>query len=84
MLIGPSISRLRPIVCTSLLAWLLSPIMSPVAQTNHTTRTTKRDAANSQNAELKSLYEAQILTSSSLDRVDLYARGVIVDVVATQ
>jgi hypothetical protein len=44
--------------CISYLALLFAPLTSPVAQTNWATKPTERSAANSRNAELKSLYEA--------------------------
>ena len=81
MLIVPSISRLRLMACISLLAWLFTPITSPVAQTNRTTKTTKRDAANSQNAELKSLYEAhqwfKLRDAVQAKRASAFYRGVV-------
>jgi hypothetical protein len=52
------ISRLRLSVCISFLALLFAPFTLPVAQTNRATKPPKASAAYSQNAELKSLYEA--------------------------
>jgi hypothetical protein len=69
------------LVCISLLAWLFTPITSLVAQTNRTTKPTKRDAANSQNAELKSLYEAhqwfKLRDAVQAKRASAFYRGVI-------
>lgn len=68
-------------VCITLVAWLFTPITSPVAQTNRATKTTKRDAANSQNAELKSLYEAhqwfKLRDAVQAKRTSAFYRGVV-------
>jgi len=68
-------------VCISLLAWLFTPSTSPVAQTNRTTKPTKRDVANSQNAELKSLYEAhqwfRLRDAVQAKRASAFYRGVV-------
>ncbi len=88
-LIVPSISRLRLLVCISLLAWLFTPIISPLAQTNSATKTTKREAANgqsveladSQGAKLKSLYEAhqwfKLRDAVQAERASAFYRGVV-------
>jgi predicted aspartyl protease len=74
-------SGLRLLVWISLLVWLFTPITSLVAQTNRTRKTTKRDAANSQNAELKSLYEAhqwfKLRDAVQAKRASAFYRGVI-------
>lgn len=65
----------------SLLAWVFTPIISTVAQTNSATKTTKRDAANSQSEELKSLYEAhqwfKLRDAVQAKRVSAFYRGVV-------
>ena len=80
-MIVPSISKLRLMVCISLLAWLFTPLTSPVAQTNRAAKTTKRDAANSQNAELKSLYEAhqwfKLRDAVQAKRASAFYRGAV-------
>jgi predicted aspartyl protease len=57
MLIIASISRFCLIVCLCYAAPLCAPMALSVVQTDNSTKTTQRDAVNSQNAEVKSLYE---------------------------
>lgn len=91
-LIVPATSRLRLLVCISLLAGLFTPITSAVAQTSSATKETKPEAAsdvansqseelaNSQSAELKSLYEAhqwfKLRDAVPAKRASAFYRGV--------
>jgi hypothetical protein len=68
-------------VCVSLLAWLFTPITSPVAQTNSATKTTRRDTANSHGVDLKALYEAHqwftLRDAVQARRTPAFYRGVV-------